>query len=80
MVWVCDCGNQQLQLSIEYRTLTCGHEKIAVRGEAAAEQLGAVPCDFSLAVGKDLAVDRALVRMGKAAAAAAKVSGLQVSC
>ena len=61
----------------DHRILTCGHENIAVRGEAAAEQLGAVPCDLSLAVGQDLAVDGALVRMGKVAAVAAKVSGLQ---
>ena len=65
-------------LGTVYRTLTRGHENIAVRGVAAAEQLGAVPRDLSLAVGQDLAVDGTLVRVRKVAAAAAKVSGLQV--
>ena len=61
----------------DHRILTCGHENVAVRGEAAAEQLGAVPRDLSLAVGEDLAVDGALVRLREVAAAAAEVSGLK---
>ena len=61
----------------DHRVLACGHEDVAAGGEAAAEQLGAVPGDLRLAVGQQLAVDGALVRLREVAAAAAEVSGLK---
>ena len=63
--------------STRYLTLTRRHEQVPVRGEGAAEELGGVSGDLSLAVGEELAVDGALVRLREVMAAAADIPGLQ---